>query len=579
MKRPSSVHLLILALVLGSVAASRLPEVNEAASTSEPAKAVAALASPTIPAIDWPQWGGNSMRNNTPQGKGIPTDWDIGGFDRKTGAWKKDKAVNIKWIAQLGSQSYGNPVVADGRVYVGTNNGGGHLARYPSTVDLGCLLCFRESDGKFLWQHSSEKLKTGRVNDWPMQGICCAPLVEGKRLWFVTSRGEVRCLDTEGFADDENDGPFKDETVKAKDEADVIWVFDMMKQLNVFQHNMCSCSVTALGDVLFVNTSNGVENSHKVLPSPAAPSFIALDKNTGKVLWTDMSPGINILHGQWSSPAVAVLGGVPQVIFGGGDGWLYSFRADAGSNGKPELLWKFDGNPKDSTWILGGRGNRNNIIATPVIHDGLVFCAVGQDPEHAEGEGHLWCIDPTKRGDVSLELAVHVSDRTKSIPHRRIQAIDEDKGELAVANPNSAVVWHYSGADRDLSGDDVIDFEETMHRSCGTVAIKDGLLFISDFSGLFHCLDAKTGKAHWTYDMLAEAWGSPLIIEGKVFVGDQDGDIAIFNLSAEPHQPLIEINMGNAVYTTPIVANDVLYIANKSHLFAIKATDKQRHRD
>ena len=111
----------------------------------------------------------------------------------------------------LGSQTYGNPVVADGRVFVGTNNGAGHLKRYPSKVDLGCLLAFDEKTGDFLWQHSSEKLITGRVHDWPLQGICCAPLVEGERLWFVTSRGEVRCLDTQGFYDDEDDGPCKNE--------------------------------------------------------------------------------------------------------------------------------------------------------------------------------------------------------------------------------------------------------------------------------------------------------------------------------------------------------------------------------
>ena len=102
-------------------------------------------------------------------------------------------------------------MVAGGKVYVGTNNGAGHLDRYPSEVDLGCLLAFDEKSGEFLWQHSSEKLITGRVHDWPLQGICCAPLVEGTRLWFVTSRGEVRCVDTEGFYDGEDDGPVKDE--------------------------------------------------------------------------------------------------------------------------------------------------------------------------------------------------------------------------------------------------------------------------------------------------------------------------------------------------------------------------------
>src|SRR5262249_11865023 len=158
----------------------------------------------------------------------------------------------------------------------------GYMKRYPANVDLGVLLCFDEATGKLLWQHSCEKLPAGKVNDWPMQGICSTPYVEGDRLWYVTSLGEVVCLDTEGFQHKENDGPFKDEkpkpapkgapAAKAKDakpdpaalwdeehEADVVWKLDMMSELRVFQHNMCSCSATCVGDILFVNTSNGVE--------------------------------------------------------------------------------------------------------------------------------------------------------------------------------------------------------------------------------------------------------------------------------------------------------------------------------
>jgi outer membrane protein assembly factor BamB len=681
---------------------------------------------------DWPQWGGSAARNNTPVGRGIPTDWDVGSFDRKTGRWKKDGSENVKWVSRVGSQTYGNPVVAGGRVFVGTNNGAGYLQRYPATVDLGCLVAFDQSTGKFLWQHSSEKLSTGRVHDWPLQGICCAPLVESDRLWFVTSRGEVVCVDTEGYYDDQDDGPVQGEqaklfkaapncaaslddgkisvalraamsnlgisldgrlrvksagegvwqvTVKGeettwlrliregdeldvqqldsaeategpslgrvatdltaglndgqandvlrallaaqgfdaeitavetvaagkkwnlateidgqqrslevrregpnlaayklvttadKQEADTIWRFDMMDELGVSQHNMCSCSVTALGDILFVNTSNGVDESHINIPNVDAPSFIAMNKYTGEVYWTDASPKENILHGQWSSPTVGEVGGVPQVIFGAGDGWVYSFKADQGQDGKPQLLWKFDGNPKESVWILGGRGTRNNIIATPVIHNDRVYVAVGQDPEHGEGVGHLWCIDPTKQGDVSSELAVSVDDRSTSIPHRRLLAVDPEQGEVAIDNSNSAVIWHYSQFDQNADGE--FDFEETMHRSCGTVAIKNGLLFIADFSGLFHCLDAETGKVHWTYDLLSAAWGSPLIVENKVYIGDEDGELTVFELTAEPHEPVSEIDMRNSVYSTPIVAHNTLFISNKTHLFAIAADPEE----
>ncbi|MEX2558353.1 MAG: PQQ-binding-like beta-propeller repeat protein, partial [Pirellulales bacterium] len=542
------------------------------------------------PNKEWNQWAGSPARNNTPVGQNIPIDWEPGEFDFDTGEWQPETSRNIQWVAKLGSQTYGNPVIADGKVFVGTNNGAGWLDRYPPDVDLGCLLAFNEADGKFLWQHSSEKLPTGRVHDWPLQGICSAPLVEGKRLWFVTSRGEVVCLDTEGFHDGENDGPYQSEPNNNTDEADAIWYFDMMSELQVSQHNMASCSITAAGHILFVCTSNGVDEAHSEnLPSPNAPSFLAMDKNTGKVLWHDNSPGTNVLHGQWSSPAYAVLGGVPQVLFAGGDGWLYSFRGEATPDGKPDLLWKFDCNPKESKYSVSSSSTRNHLIGTPVVYDGLVYIAVGEDPEHGEGNGHLWCIDPTKRGDVSSELAFNVDDRTTPIPHRRLQAVIPQQGEIAVSNPNSAAVWHYT--EYDWNGDgEIEEFEEKMHRTCGTVAIKDDLLFIPDFSGLFHCLDAKTGEVHWTYDLYAATWGSAMIVEDKVYVGDEEGKVSIFRLSADPdvamqkddkgkYQPIAQVEMGNAVYSTPVVANNVLYIANKTHLFAIQETDDRAEAD
>ena len=145
---------------------------------------------------------------------------------------------------------------------------------------------------------------------------------------------------------------------------------------------------------------------------------------------------------------------------------------------------------------------------------------------------------------------------------KRLQALDVKEGDFERDNPNSAAVWHYVGENPE-------EFEQTMHRTCGTVAIKDDLLFVADFSGLFHCLDAKTGKPHWTHDMLSASWASPLIVDGKVYIGDEDGDITIFKLSKEKKM-LGEVNMGSAVYTTPIVASDVMYIANRNRLFAIQ---------
>lgn len=85
----------------------------------------------------------------------------------------------------------------------------------------------------------------------------------------------------------------------------------------------------------------------------------------------------------------------------------------------------------------------------------------------------------------------------------------------------------------DRNGDGQIEFEEEFHRTYANVAIKDGLFVAAESSGLVDCIDAKTGRAHWTHDCLASIYASPLIVEDKAYVGDEDGDVHIFQLSSE----------------------------------------------
>ncbi len=288
---------------------------------------------------DWPMWGGTPARNQVnPVERGIPASWDIAA------------GKNVMWKADLGSRSYGNRVVAGGRVFVGTNN---EKVRDPKvTGDKGVLMCFREADGAFLWQAVHDKLPAGRVNDWPEEGVCSSPCVEGDRVYYVSNRCELVCADVEGLRDGKNRGPFTGEKHRGPHDADLVWVLDMMEELSVFPHNMAASSPLVAGDLVYLVTGNGVDESHITIPSPDAPSFIAVDKRTGKVAWEDRSPGGGILHGQWSSPAYGVIAGHAQVLFPGGDGWLYAFEP---LTGKP--LWKFDLNPKDSKYDLGGEGH------------------------------------------------------------------------------------------------------------------------------------------------------------------------------------------------------------------------------
>jgi outer membrane protein assembly factor BamB len=318
----------------------------------------------------WPMWGGTADRNMVSSAKGLPTQWDV-----------KTKQ-NIRWVADLGSQSYGNPVVAGGMVFVGTNN---ELLRDPKQGgDRGVLMAFRASDGEFLWQQTHTKLESGRANDWPFQGVASSPLVEGDRLYYMSNRAVLVCLDIQGFRYKENDGPFTGETLTGLFDADVIWEFDMMEEVGAYPHNLANSSPVSAGNLIFVSTSNGQDETHVHIPSPRAPAIIAIDKNTGKLVWEDNSVEDRILHGQWSTPSVGTIGGVQQVVSAQGDGWVRGYETQSGKK-----LWEFDTNPKDSVWPR----TRNEVISTPVIVNDVVYLANGQDPEHGEGVGHFYAID------------------------------------------------------------------------------------------------------------------------------------------------------------------------------------------
>ena len=191
----------------------------------------------------------------------------------RPGAGRGSRPRNIRWVARLGSQTYGTPVVAGGRVFCATNNGAGWLKQYPAGVDLGCLLAFRQRDGAFDWQLSCRKLAAGRAVDWPEQGICSTPLVEGKRLWIVTNRGELVCVNLAGPAGDKADAAGQVEPGVSARRPEVLWRLDMIGRLGVVPHNMSSCSVTAAGKLLLVVTGNGVNESHTQRARPAGPQL------------------------------------------------------------------------------------------------------------------------------------------------------------------------------------------------------------------------------------------------------------------------------------------------------------------
>jgi outer membrane protein assembly factor BamB len=465
---------------------------------------------------DCPMFGCTPCRNLANSlDKNMPTDWNV----------EEGKHRGVKWTAKIGSKTYLGPAIAGGKVFIGTNN---DPPRSPAMKDKdkGVLMCFRESDGKLLWQAVHDELPQEIRKEAKGEGVISDPVIEGNRLYYVNNRCEVICASTEAKP--------------GTQEADILWRLDMIKELDVYPYQQPACSPLLVGDLVFVTTGNGVDDDR--VHSPKAPSFIAVDKKTGKVKWQDNSPGDQIMLGQWSNPAYALVNGKGQVIFGGGDGWLRGFEPQTG---KP--IWKFDCNPKGATVKTGPRANRNYPVATPVVYDNKVYIGIGQEPTMGTGVGHLWCVDITKTGDLS--------------------PVNDNFDPQAAVNKNAGLVWHFGGAsDPKAAQETGRDYQ--FGRTMSTCAIHDGLLYVAELAGYMYCLDAKTGRLYWDHDLKAEVWGSPYYVDGKVYIGTGDGDVHIF-AHGKDKKVVGKVEMGETVYSTPVAVHGVLYIATMKNLYAL----------
>jgi outer membrane protein assembly factor BamB len=427
--------------------------------------------------------------------------------------WDTHTGRNIVWSVELGKDTFGRPVVAGDVVYVGTDNA--RQMNFAVQDECGVLMAFRATDGAFLWQDVAPRVERG-LREFLLPSTTSAPYVEGDRLYYVTAEGQLRCLDTQGFRDGENDGPYRDEVFQDNAAADIVWELDMCARLGVFPHEASNSEVLPVGDLLMVSTSNGQNEGHSGVPSPRAPSLIAVNKNSGEVVWRAIGAGDQVLHGQWSSPVAADVNGRIQVLFGGGDGWLRAYDAASGRE-----VWRFDGNPKDARWLpRPGVLSRGFIIASPVFADGRVFIAMGQSPGHGNGPSFIYAISPNGQGDVT----------------------------------ESRLLW----TSREVG------------RVVGTPMVKDGLLYVGDLGGTVHCLDVATGAQVWKYETNEAIWGCLLLAGDRLYVGTVEGNMTVLR-AGRRKELLAQIEMDAPLYSRPALIGDALYLATANRLYLIAA--------
>jgi outer membrane protein assembly factor BamB len=97
------------------------------------------------------------------------------------------------------------------------------------------------------------------------------------------------------------------------------------------------------------------------------------------------------------------------------------------------------------------------------------------------------------------------------------------------------------------------------------------MVFVADCGGTVHCVDRGSGKGLWSHKTGGDVWGSPLVADGKVYVGTRRGEFVVLAAAREKKViASLQLGAGELVNGTVTAANGVLYVPTMTRLFALQ---------
>jgi outer membrane protein assembly factor BamB len=370
-----------------------------------------------------------------------------------------DAATNVTWKLPLPSWSGATPIIWGDTIFLNVADG-----------DSLSLWAVDRSKGTPLWQRP---IGGGNHQERKQNMSSPSPVTDGRRAWVMTGTGILKSFD---FAGKE------------------LWMRDIQKDYGRFGLNWGYASSPLLHDsALYVQVLHGMKTDD--------PSYVLkIDAASGKTLWKVERPtrAIRESPDSYTTPALLRHGGATEIVVTGGD----VVTGHDPATGKE--LWRMDG--------LNPDNNPNyRIVASPVVHGGLVYAPTRERP--------LLAIKAGGRGDITPSHRAWSTDHGPDVP----------------------------------------------------TPVTDGTYFyIVRDNGVMFCLDAKSGAAIYGPKRLRSGTysSSPVLADGKLYISNEDGLTSVVKAGPQ-FEILAENALDDYILSSPAISDGQLFIRTAGHLWAI----------
>ena len=459
----------------------------------------------------WPEWRGPS-RDGVSTETNLPSSWSTRG-------------ENLAWRIPIGGRA--TPVAWGNRIYLLTTVGD-----FSTTQER--LVAIDANSGKVLWDRRFSQY----LSDVPQNRAAWAPPAVDPQ----TGNIYVFTVSAELFA--------------VSPDNKIIWSRSLPEEYGaITTHGGRTTSPIVDGDKVITNAL--IQGWGSDLGRPGNRYF-AFDKRTGQSIWVS-SPQARHYDTNYSTPIVADVNGMRQLIVGGTDGQFYGLKANTG-----EKVWQVE-------------VSKRAILNGALYRDGVAYITHGEENIGTTEMGMVAALDVTKPGTLAKESF-------KWITHGFLPTFPSPvmDNERLYHVDNGAIV----------SGFDLKTGKQLWQKSLGTLqkgspVLADGKLYVATENGkVFILRPSATGVEVIDEDELPNGslgtpeaiMASPIIANGRVIVTSMDAMYAIGPKTARatpttPTRPTSPTTSSEAVAHVQVFPHEAVLDPNGKQAYSLKLFD------